>query len=121
MTTTKRRQWARVFLFLAFLGLPALQILFAADKRPQGRALVAGSVFDSNGRSLPGCAVAVVSESDSKRKQQGLTDRRGEFAIRVPPGAYTVSVTAKGFQPQQKTVQVEEGERSNTTFMLSSE
>jgi uncharacterized membrane protein len=62
-----------------------------------------------------------VSESNSKQKQQALTDRRGEFAVRVPVGRYVVSVTAKGFQAQQKTVQLEEGEKSNATFQLSAE
>lgn len=119
MKNTKRRRRARAFLLLAFLALPALLTLSAADKPPQARAIVAGSVFDSNGRSLPGCKVEVVSESDSRQKQQALTDRRGEFAFRVPVGRYAISVTAKGFQAQEKTVQVEEGEKSNATFLLS--
>ena len=121
MKNTRRRQWARAFLLLAALALPALLTLSAADKPSQARAVVAGSVFDSDGRSLPGCKVTVVSESDPKQKQQALTDRRGEFAVRVPVGRYAISVTAKGFQAQQKTVQVEEGEKSNTTFQLSAE
>ena len=119
MKNTRRRQWARAFLLLAALALPALLTLSAADKPSQARAVVAGSVFDSDGRSLPGCKVTVVSESDPKQKQQALTDRRGEFAVRVPVGRYAISVTAKGFQAQQKTVQVEEGEKSNATFQLS--
>jgi uncharacterized membrane protein len=118
---TKRRPWAQAFLLLAALVLPALFTLSAADKPSQARAVVAGSVFDSDGRSLPGCKVMVVSESNSKQKQQALTDRRGEFAVRVPVGRYVVSVTAKGFQAQQKTVQLEEGEKSNATFQLSTE
>jgi hypothetical protein len=121
MKNTKRRHGARALLFLAALALSALLTLSAADKPPQARAVVAGSVFDSNGRSLPGCTVMVVSESDPKQKQKALTDRRGEFAVRVPIGRYTISVTAKGFQTQQRTVQVEEGEKSNATFLLTAE
>ena len=121
MKNTKRRLRAWALLLLAVLALSAFLTLSAADKPPQGRAIVAGAVFDSNGRSLPGCTVVVVSESDSKQKQQALTDRRGEFALRVPPGRYTVSVAAKGFESQQKAVQLEEGEKSNTTFLLSSQ
>jgi len=119
MTNIERRLRARVFVLLFVLALPALQTLSGADHPPQAKAVVAGSVFDSNGRSLPGAKVEVVSESDSKRKRQALTDRRGEFAVRVPPGRYAVSVSARGFQAQEKAVQVEEGEKSAMSFLLS--
>jgi hypothetical protein len=37
--------------------------LAAAEKKPSANAVLAGTVFDSNGRALPGCVVEIVSEA----------------------------------------------------------
>jgi hypothetical protein len=109
------------------LRAPALLLLAAfiaasvaaAEKKPSANAVLAGTVFDSNGRALLGCAVEITSETDPQQKQRGTTDQRGEYAVRVLAGRFTVAVSRKGFQPQQKTVEVVEGEKSATTFLLS--
>jgi predicted outer membrane protein len=93
--------------------------LAAAEKKPSANAVLAGTVFDSNGRALPGCVVEIVSEAGPQQQHRGATDQRGEYAIRVLAGRFSVAVSRKGFQPQQKTVEVVEGEKSATTFLLS--
>jgi hypothetical protein len=109
------RQATVLLLFAAAIAAS----LTAAEKKPSANAVLAGTVFDSNGRSLPGCVVEIVSEADPQQKQRGATDQRGEYAIRVLAGRFSVAVSRKGFQPQQKTVEVVEGEKSATTFLLS--
>jgi len=116
MRKTKALRQAPVFLLLAVVIAASLA---AAEKKPSANAVLAGTVFDSDGRALPGCVVEVVSEADPQQKQRGATDQRGEYAIRVLAGRFRVAVSRKGFQARQKTVEVVEGEKSVTTFLLS--
>ena len=116
MRKTKALRQAAVVLVLAAVMAASLA---AAEKKPSANAVLAGTVFDSNGRALPGCVVEIVSEAEPQRKQRSATDQRGEYAIRVLAGRFIVAVSRKGFQPQQKTVEVVEGEKSATTFLLS--
>jgi hypothetical protein len=86
-------------------------------------AIIAGTVFQSSGHSLPGAKVEAVAQDDAKIKGNTTTDAQGDFAIRLPAGnrSYVVTATAKGFQPAQKTVEVFENERVRTNLMLSPE
>ena len=54
---------------------------------------------------------------------EAVSDARGEFVFRVPPGPthYTVTVHAKGYQSQRKTVSVQDQERVEVTFQLERE
>ena len=116
MRKTKALRQAPALLLLAAVMAASLA---AAEKKPSANAVLAGTVFDSNGRALPGCTVEIVSEAGPQQKQRSATDQRGEYAIRVLAGRFIVAVSRKGFQPQQKTVEVVEGEKSATTFLLS--
>jgi Carboxypeptidase regulatory-like domain len=116
MKNTKALRQAPVFLLLAAVTAASLA---AAEKHPAANAVLAGTVFDSNGHALPGCVVEIVSEAGPQQEQRGATDQRGEYAIRVLAGRFTVAVSRKGFQPQRKAVEVGEGEKSATTFLLS--
>ena len=102
----------------------------AAEKRkvePYG--LVAGTVFREPGFALPGAEVTVVPNPEQGqapvkiKKLQALSDARGEFAFRVPPVPmrYTIHVTAKGYQPQEKSVSIAGEERMEATFELHPE
>ena len=116
MRKTKALRQAPALLLLAAVIAASLA---AAEKKPSANAVLAGTVFDSNGRALPGCTVEIVSEADPKQKHRGATDQRGEYAVRVLASRFSVAVSRKGFQPQQKTVEVVQGEKSATTFLLS--
>jgi len=111
----------------ALLGCALL--LAAADRNDVPHAVVAGTVFRENGFSLPGAAVTVAVQDapgvpkKKMKKLQSLSDRRGEFAFRVPPGAgtYVVSASMKGFQSVEKEASVSGEERVEVTLVLPAE
>ncbi len=93
--------------------------IFAAGKSSKkaavdSAALIAVSVFREPGFALPSAEIQLsagpAGKTGSKiRKAKGSSDPRGEFVFHVPPGPtqYQVSVSAKGYKPQQKEFQVE--------------
>ena len=111
----------------AMLGCALL--LGAADGNDAPHAVVAGTVFRENGFSLPGATVTVAVKDSAgvlkkkMKKLQSLSDRRGEFAFRVPPGAgaYVVSASLKGFQSVEKEASVSGEERVEVTLVLPAE
>lgn len=97
----------------------------AATKKKQAaipKAIVSGTVFRENGRSLPGAKITLVDKEGKLKHARAVTDRRGEFFIRVPAGEtqYRVTVQAKGFKLQEKTVKIYESEKLTVNFQLSS-
>jgi hypothetical protein len=105
------------------LGGAALLDAASKKKDKEAAAILAGTVFQSSGHSLPGAKVEAVAQDDAKIKASAAADAQGDFAIRVPAGrrTYVVTASAKGFQPAQKTVEVYEDERVRTNLMLSPE
>ena len=100
-----------------------------ADKKQKGAepyAVVAGTVFRESGHSLPGAEVAISPEPQAGqtpvklRDSKAVSDSRGEFAFRVPVTAmrYTVRAKLKGFEPQQKSVDIEGEQRTDVTLIL---
>ena len=88
-------------------------------------AVVAGSVFQDDGRTLRGAQVTLRPDPESGPPPKGkpvtvTTDRRGEFAFRLPAGPmrYNVSVKALGFRAQAKAVLVSGDERVEVYFQL---
>lgn len=104
-------------------------LLGAADRNEAPHAVVAGTVFRENGFSLPGAAVTLAVKGapgvpkKKIKRLQAVSDGRGEFAFRVPPGAatYVVSASMKGFQSIEKEASVSGDERVEVTLMLSAE
>lgn len=81
-------------------------------RKDQPFALLKGSCFDQRGFSLSGVAIQVTlppGENGKKREKRWRmqSDRRGEFAVRLPAGEQTVTVTAskKGYRKAEKSVQ----------------
>ena len=106
---------------LAALLVCAL-LLSAADRNDAPHAVVAGTVFRESGFSLPGAAVTLAVKDAPKKtkKLQSVSDSRGEFAFRVPPGSgtYVVRASLKGFQPVEKEASVSGDERVEVTLVL---
>lgn len=82
------------------------------SKKDQPFALLKGSCFDQRGFSLSGVAIQVTlppGENGKKKEKRWRmqSDRRGEFAVRLPAGEQTVVVTAskKGYRQTDKSVQ----------------
>jgi Carboxypeptidase regulatory-like domain len=103
----------------------------AAKKKPAPAAygLVAGTVFQPSGYALPDADVVLLPEPQANgprvklKKLETVSDARGEFVFRVPAEnmRYTVKVSAKGYQAQQKSVTVEGEGRVDVTFQLEPE
>ena len=103
---------------------------FAAKKKDKAAkagplGLISGTVFDSDGRSLPGAKVTVTAADDPKLKLEAISSPRGEFNIRTPADEsletgrqYVIRAEAKGFEPAEKTVEVYQAQRTNANLLL---
>ena len=89
-------------------------------------AVVGGTVFRESGYALPGAEVMIVPDPQPGQERvkihepKAISDHRGEFAFRVPLTAmrYTVKAHLKGFEPQQKSVDIEGEQRVDVTLIL---
>lgn len=124
---TKKRPRTRIgtkpVLAGALLLVFWLALAAAPKKKPAADtyAIVSGTVFDASGYALPDANATLTFEAPSKAKAlEAVSSPRGEFVFRVPPGPahYTVTVSAKGFESQSKTVEVQDQERVEVTFQL---
>ena len=82
------------------------------SRKDQPFALLKGSCFDQRGFSLSGVAIQVTlppgeTGKNKEKRWRMQSDRRGEFAVRLPAGEQTVVVTAskKGYQAAKESVQ----------------
>jgi TonB-dependent receptor len=99
----------KVFLFVFLFSLAT-----AAMAEPSG--VIKGRVLDADNLSLPGAAVFI--ESINKG---AISDNYGYFTITgIPGGAYQLSVTYIGFNPDEKEVSVEDGATAVVDFKLKS-
>ena len=81
--------------------------------------LLFGTVFTEKGFALPGAEVEVRRAGEKKIRWRALSDRSGEFAVRVPPGAeYEVTVRAKDFDEQTHKVDATSGTREDIVFRM---
>ncbi|MCC6537244.1 MAG: carboxypeptidase regulatory-like domain-containing protein [Bryobacterales bacterium] len=90
-------------------------------------AVLAGTVFTGAGFALRGATVlvtAVPAEGAPAAKKparwEAVSDARGEFLFRLPPGParYNVVVRAGGHQPQEKQLTYAADERQDQNFLL---
>jgi hypothetical protein len=125
----KKRIGTSLTLLAGALLLAALLPAAAAAKKkpaPDAYAMISGSVFQDSGYALPDAAVTLVAEPASgstavkAQKMETVSDTRGEFIFRVPPGPmnYSIVVAAKGYQSLKKSITVEGQERVEVTFQL---
>lgn len=113
---------------LVILALLAGGTSHAAKKKKAAEpyAVVGGTVFRESGLSLPAAEVSIAPDPQTGQTPvkiadpKTVSDNRGEFAFRVPVTAmrYTVKAKRKGFEPQQKSVDVEGEVRTDVTFIL---
>jgi Carboxypeptidase regulatory-like domain len=60
--------------------------------------LIRGTVYDEKSLSLPGAQMRVKRHGEKKYRWSTVSNSRGEFAIRVPPGSdYELLTQAKDF------------------------
>lgn len=116
------------------LGLFALAAALGAKKKDKKKSkrkaqpnlgLLAGTVFDPDGRSARGAKVTVFDVDDPSIRFETVSDSRGEFAIRAPAAAdpatarrYRVIARVKGFPAVEKTAEVYLAQRTNVNLIL---
>jgi hypothetical protein len=127
-------RWDIIFLCLAAaLGVSSAE---QSKKKEKPFAVVAGTVFRDPGFALAGAEVVLepgspppaegnpAAPASSKKvkvkRMTAVSDRRGEFAFRVPaePMRYHVSVKAAGLKPDRKEVIIQGEERQDVFFKL---
>ncbi len=87
------------FLRSALVGLAALAVCTAlAAAQSASAGAVVGTVTDSTGAAIPGAALALTNTGTGLVLRQGTNASGGYTFASVPPGAYTLAVTATGFQ-----------------------
>lgn len=77
---------------------------------PVGAGGVSRTVTDPAGQPLGGAAVTVTSIASGRAVLKGGTDPFGLFCAALPPGRYSLMVSAEGLQPHQETVEVVAGQ-----------
>jgi len=77
------------------------------------------TVFTEQGFALPGARVRVRRADEKKFRWEATSDRRGEFAIRVPQDAdYEMTVEARGYKMQIQKVDATDGNRADLTIRM---
>jgi hypothetical protein len=78
-----------------------------------------GDVFDSSGAILIGAQVSLHNQATGFSASL-ITDSKGEFRFyEIPPGTYTILVTANGFAAQSKVAELLVNQPATVTFSLS--
>ena len=102
-------------LFLVLL-LCRVDVVFGAGDKQVEPAVIAGTVFREPGFALPGAEITLSVKTAPQgakvpKSQKAVSDRRGEYAFRVPPvkAQYLVTVKAAGCVSQVKTVDLSGG------------
>lgn len=85
------------------LSVGALSLLMTAAWAQEFRATVTGVVTDSSGAVIPGAAISIV-QVDTKAISRTLSGPSGLYTLPLlPPGTYTLSVEANGFERYERT------------------
>ena len=114
-------------LLLNFAQLVGLTCSLEEGKKVQSSALLKGTCFDQRGFALPGVALLVrLPAGDEKGKEKRWrmqSDRRGEFAVRLPAGMNTFEITAKkkGFEPQERSVDFHADEQQHVVIQMKAQ
>ena len=88
-------------------------------------ALIYGTVWSADDRPAVGIPITIRRSSDTKPKWKLVSDRRGEFAQRVPTGQDEYIIQAdikvpKGESKPQITVKIDNNEREDVSLHLKS-
>ncbi len=82
------------------------------------RGSLRGAVQDSTGARIPGARI-VVQAVETSMQREATSEDRGEFRLDdLLPGAYHISVSAKGFAPAQASVSIAVSSVREVTVML---
>lgn len=102
------------------LAMCLAAVLFQVGSSAQvTTATLQGLVLDPSGAAIPGAEVTLSNEATGQ-ELSGASSMAGEFAITfVPPGTYTVLLTAEGFKSTSvEGLQLATGQRANVNYTL---
>lgn len=96
-------------------------------KEPPPYALIFGTIWDANNRPIHGVPIKIRRADQKKAKWQLVSDRRGEFAQRVPAGKADYIIWAdikpkkgqKDVKPIETTAHIENDERVDVGLHLT--
>lgn len=98
-------------LLLAGVILP-----FAGVAMAQGLGSIHGTITDPSASSIPNAAVHVTGGGQTRDEK---TDTSGKFTVAIPPGQYTIRITAPGFvTATQANVAVSGGQAATVDITL---
>lgn len=96
--------------------LPSLiisQFYFKCSLLTQAQKGVRGFVTDEEGRGIHGARISI-----SNRRHDIFSAKDGDYWRLLVPGAYDVTATAVGHEPQTKSIIVEAGDATKVDFKL---
>jgi hypothetical protein len=97
-----------------------LGVIFAAQSFAQiDTGSIVGSVRDPSGAAVPSATITLTNDATSVARST-VTNASGEYQfIAVPPGVYSIKVTAKGFAAQgEKNIEIHVQARPSIDFTL---
>lgn len=91
-------------------------------KAPAEDFLIFGTVLNEQAFAFQGAKIEVRRAGEKKVRWRAVSDRRGEFGIRVPHGAeYDVNIEARGFAKAERKVDGKSGQRFDFLVRLQPE
>jgi hypothetical protein len=93
----------------------------AATQKPSvNDCILSATVFTDEGRLLQGAEIRVHPAGKKKPNYEAISDRRGEFAVRVPTvGEFEIEIKASGFVAQTRRVTTAQGQRMEMVFHMA--
>ena len=81
--------------------------------------VIFATMFTDWGFALPGARARVRRENEKKFRWEAMSDRQGELAFRVPPGAaYEMTIEAHGFKTQTRKIDARADNRAELTIRM---
>src|SRR5690242_2420022 len=78
----------------------------------EGAGLISCQVLDPTGRPMGGAEVTVSDARTHLTQVRAISDPYGTFLATLPPGHYSVMISADGMRPYRGTVEIAEGLQS---------
>ena len=73
--------------------------------------LILGTVFNENALAFPGVEVRIRRNDEKKFRWEGVSNSRGEFAVRVPDGYdYSLVIRVKHYQDETRAITTKAGD-----------
>ena len=94
------RLFGRAFLAMVVTGV----FISCASAQPLQSSLQ-GRVFDPSGAVIIGAAITAIADGGTEVLST-VSDGAGQFVLSLPPGKYTVSISAKGFVDKSQELEI---------------